>query len=315
MNSPSHGEIHGIDEAGYGPLLGPLVVGRVDFTREGEGGLKRVGRRVRDVRVGDSKKILAGANGFATLETTVLGFHAALHGRPPRSVREWLANDSVPETVAALERLPWYRGLEVELPLRAEVSAVDRAARDVVDGKVLRGGSISGLRIRVLDEETLNRELGRTDNKHQCLFDEVVRLIEEPVLAVAGAEHDFEIDRLGGRTRYGDKLATAFPFTPVTVLDETPKRSSYVIEPSGTLARVSFSVAADDRHPETALASMCAKYTREVLMRVFNDHWARRAPDLRPTAGYYEDGRRFLADLEKLELAGEDVLRRMTRAR
>lgn len=313
MKPEGPGETHGIDEAGYGPLLGPLVVARTDFAREGPGGLRRVGRRVKRVRVGDSKRILAGAGGFATLETTVLGFHAALHGRPPATVREWLANDTVADTVEALERLPWYRRLEEALPFTADPGEVDRAARDVSDGKVLRGGRICGLRVRVLDEVTLNRELARTENKHECLFEEVVRLIEEPF--DRATRHHFEVDRLGGRTRYGDKLAMAFPFTPITVIGEAPKRSSYEIERDRAFARVSFSVAADDRHPETALASMCAKYTREILMRVFNDHWRRRAPDLRPTAGYYEDGRRFLADLERRELVRSGDRERLVRNR
>lgn len=306
-------ELHGVDEAGYGPLLGPLVLARADFVCAGEGGLKRVGRRTRTVRVGDSKRILAAASGFATLETTVLGFHAALRGRPPATVREWLANDTVSDTTEKLERLPWYRGLEEALPLVAEPADIERAASDVADGKVLRGGVIRGLRIRVLDEVTLNRELERTGNKHECLFEEVVRLVEEPL--ERAPRHHFEIDRLGGRTRYGDKLAMAFPFTPITVVAESRKRSSYVIEPAGASASVNFSVAADDKHPETALASMCAKYTREILMRVFNDHWKRRAPDLRATAGYYEDGRRFLADLANRDVAAAGELEMMSRTR
>ena len=53
----------------------------------------------------------------------------------------------------------------------------------------------------------------------------------------------------------------------------------------------------DSRCAEIALASMLAKYTREALMKVFNAHFEARCPGLLPTAGYYEDGRRFLGDL------------------
>ena len=47
----------------------------------------------------------------------------------------------------------------------------------------------------------------------------------------------------------------------------------------------------------TALASCAAKYFRELMLRPLNRWFAERVPGLRPTAGYYSDGRRFLADV------------------
>jgi hypothetical protein len=49
-----------------------------------------------------------------------------------------------------------------------------------------------------------------------------------------------------------------------------------------------------------ALASMTAKYVRELLMDRFNRFWQHHAPDLKPTAGYVQDGRRFLAEIDPL---------------
>jgi hypothetical protein len=43
----------------------------------------------------------------------------------------------------------------------------------------------------------------------------------------------------------------------------------------------------------TALASMTAKYLRELSMRAFNEFWCLRVPGLRPTAGYPGDAPRF----------------------
>ena len=42
-----------------------------------------------------------------------------------------------------------------------------------------------------------------------------------------------------------------------------------------------------------ALASMLAKYLREVFMRQFNRFWLGHVPGLKPTAGYPGDARRF----------------------
>jgi len=33
-------------------------------------------------------------------------------------------------------------------------------------------------------------------------------------------------------------------------------------------------------------------------MEMFNDFWLQRAPEARPTAGYYTDGHRFLREIE-----------------
>ncbi|NUO17517.1 MAG: hypothetical protein HUU03_13880 [Planctomycetaceae bacterium] len=49
-----------------------------------------------------------------------------------------------------------------------------------------------------------------------------------------------------------------------------------------------------------ALASMAAKYLRETMMQLFNDWFVARQPGLERTAGYYQDGRRFLQDTADL---------------
>jgi hypothetical protein len=60
----------------------------------------------------------------------------------------------------------------------------------------------------------------------------------------------------------------------------------------------------------TALASMTAKYLRELAMKAFNEFWCALVPDLRPTAGYYGDSRRFKRDIanKQRELGIDDHL-------
>ena len=56
-------------------------------------------------------------------------------------------------------------------------------------------------------------------------------------------------------------------------------------------------VAKAERWAPVALSSIVAKYAREVSMTVFNRYWRRHDPDLRPTAGYPVDARRFRRDV------------------
>jgi hypothetical protein len=46
-----------------------------------------------------------------------------------------------------------------------------------------------------------------------------------------------------------------------------------------------------------ALASMFAKYIREVCMKQFNAFWAKHVPGIKPTAGYPLDAKRFYEEI------------------
>ena len=77
--------------------------------------------------------------------------------------------------------------------------------------------------------------------------------------------------------------------------------------------RLTFEPRADAGHFGVALASMVSKYLREVLMRDFNRFWRRHVPDLKPTAGYPTDAKRFYdvirPAMEQLGLAEDAVWR------
>ena len=85
------------------------------------------------------------------------------------------------------------------------------------------------------------------------------------------------------------------------------------VRPQRLVHRVS--VDADEHHLPVALASMLAKYLREVSMACFNAYWQRRLPSLRPTAGYYTDARRFLSEIEPVVAQGGLPRERFVRSR
>jgi hypothetical protein len=47
---------------------------------------------------------------------------------------------------------------------------------------------------------------------------------------------------------------------------------------------------------------MTSKYLRELFMEMLNTYFQKHLPDVPPTAGYYQDGRRFLNDLKSKNL-------------
>ena len=61
---------------------------------------------------------------------------------------------------------------------------------------------------------------------------------------------------------------------------------------------VIFQTSAEEQHMPVALASMIAKYNRELLMQRFKAYFAEKLPSIPPTAGYGSDAKRFWQDVQ-----------------
>ncbi len=68
-------------------------------------------------------------------------------------------------------------------------------------------------------------------------------------------------------------------------------------------------------HLPVALASMLAKYVRELCMGQFNRYWGHLVPGLQPTAGYYVDAQRFLGEIRPHLTAAQPPLEAFVRER
>ena len=319
----------GIDEAGYGPLFGPLLVGRAVFGIEGPGPVsearrssgpqvpdlwnllskgvcRRLARNRARVAVNDSKKLHSRAAGIRHLERGVLAF-AGLAGHQPITVDRFL--DCMGETCHHdLGQLPWYAPTQERpwepLPRACTIGEV------LVDRSMLQGVARDA-GVRVLDmgaavvlEDRFNRMVEATRSKASTSFTFVAAHLLHIWDRFGAHGPCVVVDHQSSRTRYRELLGMTFPNAQLRVLDETGSQSSYhlAFEAGGQRRHMTvwFEVEADSHHLPAALASMVSKYTRELFMHRFQAWFSQRAPQVKPTAGYATDARRFWDQIEPL---------------
>jgi len=305
--------VAGIDEAGYGPSLGPLVVAAAAFRLAPgarEASLHRLlglvdtsgAAGAAGLPLDDSKKLWRGTASLATLETSLLGHLALARGLLPLRVAALL--DGAPEcSAAAIEELPWYAGrlLGTRLPRRADPGVLLARAARHAELLADRGLSVAEILLAPVLEPDFNRLVRQHGSKAWPLFLATGRLLDALMARFPDEPLLVHIDRQGGRTHYAELLTGYFPLAPLRTVRERPAESVYVFDfRERPRVEVRVAVRGDSRRAPVALASIAAKTVRELFMESLNAWFAERAPGLAPTAGYPVDARRFLAQVTGL---------------
>jgi hypothetical protein len=314
------GLIIGVDEAGYGPNLGPLVITATvwevpgdphefDFWRElrsvicnrapratQPGAVSKdestalaavaVRRRAGRLHVADSKQVYSPARGLAPLETSVLSL-LGLQAAHTTLGDLWRQLCTHPPSVDCCE--PWFRqdGLALKLPYLADESEIAGFV-----GRVQRQFEKVGLRLRCVATDIVLTERfnGLTEslgNKASALSRTSLELLYRAWDPDRDGPALVIADKHGGRSYYQALLADVFGVLPMC-LNEGLERSRYRLGES----ELRFEARAE-RYLPVAVASMVSKYVRELSMEAFNRFWQQHVPDIEPTKGYPGDAWRF----------------------
>ena len=278
-----HERLIGVDEAGLGPLLGPFCLAAFCTTRSWKTPVK------------DSKKLHKKENLYPLI--SACGVY--LPGFDVKIFRE------IPVDLFGFEPEPWFLGASKR---NAELKNVNLGPQKISPEKSM-GDTLFCLSAGV---SAFNESLQITGNKSETTAQYLTQIVK---LVVADSkDYDrltFWIDRLGGRKHYAP-LVESWGMT-VNTHDESPDLSRYRGHLHGKPCEVNFAVKADATHHPVAAASCFAKLRREIAMEQFNRWWKENVPDLRNTAGYWEDGLRFLSEVENFRSSlniNLDTLRR-----
>ncbi len=322
----------GIDEAGYAPNLGPFVIGgslwQVDATGD-ESMAHLAGKVTRaldgactgnaDVppfRFADSKKVFDRREGPASLESDVLALMACCCELPRNAKTLFASAASVPEDF--LDQLPGYSWQDMKVPSAASLEEIVLRSCSLASGLELAGVRPLRLAASSLYPGQWNEGVDQFGNKATLLGVRSLALIRE-LLDVMKRECLDErqiaicCDKHGGRNHYAAMLQEELAEGFVSVVAESRETSVYVWrDEEAREFQITFSARGDADGP-VAVASMFAKYLRELAMTAWNAYWIREVPGLRPTAGYPLDAKRFRHEighaLRRLRIPEEAIWR------
>lgn len=297
----------GIDEAGYGPILGPLIVSSSTFSvphhlltadlwqvlkKSVANKRKRLAGRL---LIADSKKAHNKLLGIKHLQRTVLAALRCLDEEPATLIE--LIKLLCPDCLEQLNNYPWYKDAGSQNIL---VDDADKTIASTVwaDDMASNGIKLLELKSCCLDVEYYNKMMSSVKNKANVLFTAISQLIKNAFDNFAVDDLHIIIDRQGGRVRYRRNLLRMFPDMELTILRESPETSSYELQADGKCMRLHFVVDADEHFLPVSLASMVSKYLRELLVYRINRYFVGHFADLKPTAGYWKDGLRFIEDIK-----------------
>ena len=306
----------GIDEAGYGPFLGPLCIGATlwqisDAQHTNELDLYDalqdcVTTTLKDksrIMVGDSKLAYKPKSGLQNLERAVHAFTNLLTRSSDQAnimacsdFQSWMKTIGV-QWQAWSDTSPWFQNYNCELPVDANTSIISDLHANLETTLSAQGIQFLDAKVMCIPAARFNDLLNSFPTKGALLSHCSLELAQSIVANRPPAPLLVHCDKHGGRNRYSHLLQQLFPDYWIEIAEESTAISRYYFGPAEQRIQFRF-VAKGEGFLPTALSSMYAKYTRELSMQAFNQYWQQHVKDIKPTAGYPQDARRFRAEIE-----------------
>lgn len=296
------GRLIGMDEAGYGPNLGPLVLASTVWEVPGDPQTVDLADLLRDVvdtrsharwtrlHMADSKLVNVGKEGLRSLETTAL---ALLHTNAltPATLQQLL---SVVTGDPFVPTEPWELA-DLVIPVAADPVQIHARSSELQSCLLRQQVALAAIRVTLVSPRKFNALLTEHGSKGVLLTHEAMQLLGRVWDVNDSLPTLFIGDKHGGRNRYDDDLREVVNDAFIMRLEESRQVSRYRVQQTELRFQMQ-----GEQHLPVAAASIVAKYIRELTMLQFNAFWQQHLPDLHPTKGYPVDARRYLQQIDPL---------------
>ncbi|MFG0334750.1 MAG: hypothetical protein ACF8TS_15445, partial [Maioricimonas sp. JB049] len=258
------GLVFGMDEAGYGPNLGPLVIvvtcwevpdGKppFDFWTALEHVITQTPSRGDPrLHVADSKQVHSSQKGLERLERSVLSLLGQLTWE--RDGLNNLCRALCSDTTTQTPPPPWCRA-DVRLPHACEAVLIESLTGTAQAGLSEAGIRLRGVFAEVVQPARFNELLDSHGSKGIVLSTLSLQLLARAWSTLECRPAQIVGDKHGGRDRYADLLCEAFDGQLPMIVDESRHRSRYRVAGCD----ITFTMRAESHFP-VAVASMVAKY-------------------------------------------------------
>ncbi len=302
----------GVDEAGYGPNLGPLVIAATAwyvpewpfdwYARWSDCVRRSPNESPQKLLVADSKTAYRGGGDLQLLECAALALARQIPAIRTTPTNQFLTDlQSVGLThPAPFEPAEFFDDPQpLELPSAASPDAIQEHAERVRAASERDRVQLLALAARIIAPVEFNGLLLQYGNKGGVLTASTLQLVQR-MLGLHTDHAEVYCDRHGGRAYYAGLLQQYLTSQLVSVVRENARDSCYRWQEGSRQCQIRFTVGGEAELPAAA-ASMIAKYVRELLMGNWNRFWRRHDANLRPTAGYPADAKRFLQDIRPIQ--------------
>lgn len=299
----------GTDEAGYGPNLGPLTIaGTLWETESTETDLYQAlsdtvaNRSIRSsstpkLFIADSKKVYSGS--ISQLETNVLALVYALKGKIPADWQELVQLLCPQHLQSHNDQQLWLERQTKLLPLAGKPDKIKLLGDSFQQNCTRAGVKLLKIECHPIFPPQFNDDLISLGNKATLLSTYTLKTVRR---LMKHCDDDTEIgcDKHGGRSKYADLVQEILAENLVLIGNETREISDYSFRQNDHDVFIRFQAKGESFLP-TALASMVAKYLREVFMGIWNQYWCKQLPEIKPTKGYPVDAQRFKSEITDLQ--------------
>ncbi len=305
------------DEAGYGPKLGPLVIGATAWQIPAQwaaGSPADLARRFAllkerhrtnsaVVTVDDSKNVFQPKSSAKKNSDPLANLHATVSAairwceaktppsktppskQPPsktRSIRQrpgdpLRVNDWI-ESVASQD-IATIRQTDWLKDLSQQLFLEADEVSEILHGWSSSGASLDEFSCRVITAAEFNRACNDGMNKADLLSESTLGLVKRlfDTSPQQNGQTMVFCDRHGGRRYYAGVLQHIFADANIQVVSESKQQSVYRMHYDGQTSLIHFTVKGDSFTP-VALSSIFAKYIRERMMESFNAYFQSLQP-------------------------------------